>query len=113
MTARSAGRPALATEAMPGSVWLTDSTPGKPSGAEPHPAMCPTRSSRHPASHTPGIPHTRTGKKLEVPVKRLIRGDDPNAGADPGSVDQPSLIGWYRDIGIAHRSTRTANETTR
>ncbi|MEU6353574.1 hypothetical protein ABZ896_30330 [Streptomyces sp. NPDC047072] len=22
----------------------------------------------------PGIPHTRTGKKLEVPVKRLLQG---------------------------------------
>ncbi|MFE3173618.1 acetoacetate--CoA ligase [Amycolatopsis sp. NPDC059090] len=45
----------------------------------------------------PGIPHTRTGKKLEVPVKRLLRGEDPEI--DPGSVDQPDLLDWYRQIG--------------
>ncbi|WP_370933950.1 acetoacetate--CoA ligase [Amycolatopsis sp. cg13] len=44
----------------------------------------------------PGIPHTRTGKKLEVPVKRLLRGEDPEI--DPGSVDQPALLDWYRQI---------------
>ncbi|MFI7092201.1 hypothetical protein ACIBSU_12600 [Streptomyces lydicus] len=52
----------------------------------------------------PGIPHTRTGKKLEVPVKRLLRGDGPDTVVDPGSVDRPSLIGWYHDIGLAHRT---------
>ncbi|MET9263074.1 acetoacetate--CoA ligase [Amycolatopsis sp. NPDC004079] len=45
----------------------------------------------------PGIPHTRTGKKLEVPVKRLLGGEDPEV--DPGSVDQPALLDWYRQIG--------------
>ena len=25
----------------------------------------------------PGVPHTRTGKKLEVPIKRLFQGVDP------------------------------------
>ncbi|MGW7531682.1 acetoacetate--CoA ligase [Amycolatopsis sp. NPDC054798] len=44
----------------------------------------------------PGIPHTRTGKKLEVPVKRLLLGDDPDAVVDPGSVDQPDLLAWYQ-----------------
>ncbi|MEV0398488.1 acetoacetate--CoA ligase [Actinoallomurus sp. NPDC050550] len=52
----------------------------------------------------PGIPHTRTGKKLEVPIKRLLRGDDPTTAVDPGSIDQPGLVGWYREIGTAHRA---------
>ncbi|WP_433503030.1 acetoacetate--CoA ligase [Pseudonocardia halophobica] len=42
----------------------------------------------------PGIPHTRTGKKLEVPVKRMLQG----AGADivdPGAVAEPELLEWY------------------
>ncbi|GAA1959421.1 acetoacetate--CoA ligase [Amycolatopsis minnesotensis] len=56
----------------------------------------------------PGIPRTRTGKKLEVPVKRLLRGDDPDTVVDPGSIDRPDLIGWYRHIGIAHRASPTA-----
>ncbi len=29
----------------------------------------------------PGIPHTRTGKKLEVPVKRILLGAAPDAAA--------------------------------
>lgn len=47
----------------------------------------------------PGIPHTRTGKKLEVPVKRLLMGADPATTLDLTAVDDPALIGWY----AAHR----------
>ena len=41
----------------------------------------------------PAIPHTRTGKKLEVPIKRIMLGhavaDVLSLGAvdDPGSLD--------------------------
>ena len=28
----------------------------------------------------PGVPHTRTGKRLEVPLKRLFQGVDPGEG---------------------------------
>jgi acetoacetyl-CoA synthetase len=41
----------------------------------------------------PGIPHTITGKKLEVPVKRLLLG--LAAGVDRGSVDHPDLLDLY------------------
>ncbi|MBN9747046.1 acetoacetate--CoA ligase [Amycolatopsis sp. A1MSW2902] len=51
----------------------------------------------------PGIPHTRTGKKLEVPVKRLLRGEEPDSVVDPGSVDQPELLDWYRQVGMTKR----------
>jgi acetoacetyl-CoA synthetase len=51
----------------------------------------------------PGIPHTRTGKKLEVPVKRLLRGDDPSRALDRGSIDDPSLVGWYAEQGSLRR----------
>ncbi len=43
----------------------------------------------------PGVPHTRTGKKLEVPVKRLLLGADPATTVDPTAVDAPELIDWY------------------
>ncbi|MBB4919320.1 acetoacetate--CoA ligase [Streptosporangium saharense] len=56
----------------------------------------------------PGIPHTRTGKKLEVPVKRLLRGDDPASVVDPASIDRPDLLAWYREIGTQHRQHATA-----
>lgn len=40
----------------------------------------------------PGIPHTRTGKKLELPVKRLLQGADVRQVAKPGAVDDPELL---------------------
>jgi acetoacetyl-CoA synthetase len=52
----------------------------------------------------PGIPHTRTGKKLEVPVKRLLSGAVPGRAFDAGSVDDPGLIDWYVAQGDARRS---------
>ncbi|MFC4049944.1 acetoacetate--CoA ligase [Actinomadura syzygii] len=55
----------------------------------------------------PGIPHTRTGKKLEVPVKRLLRGDDLDSILDPASVDRPDLLDWYRQQGALRRHART------
>ncbi len=52
----------------------------------------------------PGIPHTRTGKKLEVPVKKVLAGQDLGAAYDPGSVDAPELIDWYRTVGRSRRT---------
>lgn len=43
----------------------------------------------------PGIPHTRTGKKLEVPLKRLMLGADPATAVDATAVDRPDLLDWY------------------
>ena len=45
----------------------------------------------------PGIPHTKTGKKLEIPVKRILQGQDIAAVLDPRSVDDPALLDWYAD----------------
>jgi hypothetical protein len=42
-----------------------------------------------------GIPHTKTGKTLEVPVKRLIQGALLADVADLGAVDDPSLLEEY------------------
>ncbi|PRY44668.1 acetoacetate--CoA ligase [Umezawaea tangerina] len=43
----------------------------------------------------PGIPHTRTGKKLEVPVKRLLQGVPVERALDRGAVDDPALLDFY------------------
>jgi acetoacetyl-CoA synthetase len=43
----------------------------------------------------PGIPHTRTGKKLEVPIKKLLQGGDPARVVEPTAVDDPALLEWY------------------
>jgi acetoacetyl-CoA synthetase len=51
----------------------------------------------------PAIPHTRTGKKLEVPVKRMLQGGVTGKAFDAGSVDDPDVIDWYLEIGRQHR----------
>lgn len=43
----------------------------------------------------PGIPHTRTGKKLEVPVKKLFQGGDPAKVVERSAVDDPEVLDWY------------------
>ncbi len=46
----------------------------------------------------PGILHTRTGKKLEVPIKRLLMGHQLSAVMDVDGVDAPELLEWYADF---------------
>jgi acetoacetyl-CoA synthetase len=43
----------------------------------------------------PGVPHTRTGKRLEVPLKRLFQGVDPAKAVNAGAVDDASLVEHY------------------
>lgn len=43
----------------------------------------------------PGVPHTRTGKKLEVPIKKLFQGADPAKVVERSAVDDPALLDWY------------------
>lgn len=43
----------------------------------------------------PGIPHTRTGKKLEVPIKKLFQGRDAAKVVERSAVDDPALLDWY------------------
>jgi acetoacetyl-CoA synthetase len=45
-----------------------------------------------------GIPHTRTGKKLEVPIKRLIQGVDYAQVVDPSVIDDESLMKDFRQV---------------
>ncbi|MFF2078084.1 acetoacetate--CoA ligase [Kitasatospora sp. NPDC058162] len=51
----------------------------------------------------PGIPHTRTGKKLEVPVKRLLQGAPAEQVVNPAAVDAPDLIDYYARLGAERR----------
>ncbi|WP_369226393.1 acetoacetate--CoA ligase [Streptomyces sp. R39] len=54
----------------------------------------------------PAIPHTRTGKKLEVPVKRLLQGAPVEQVVNPATVDHPELIGLYARLGADRRAQR-------
>jgi len=43
----------------------------------------------------PGVPHTSTGKKLEVPLKRIAQGVPPERALNLGSVDDPVVLNWF------------------
>ncbi|MFX4293964.1 acetoacetate--CoA ligase [Streptomyces bohaiensis] len=47
----------------------------------------------------PGIPHTLTGKRLEVPVKRLLQGTPLERAVNPGSVDDVELLASFAALG--------------
>ncbi|MCH0555134.1 acetoacetate--CoA ligase [Streptomyces sp. MUM 16J] len=46
----------------------------------------------------PAIPHTLTGKRIEVPVKRLLQGTPLEKAVNPGSVDDLALLGFYEEL---------------
>ncbi len=54
----------------------------------------------------PAVPHTRTGKKLEVPVKRLLQGAPAEQVVNPAAVDNPDLIEHYARLGAERRAQR-------
>jgi acetoacetyl-CoA synthetase len=43
----------------------------------------------------PAVPRTLNGKKLEVPVKRILAGDDPGRVVNPGAVSNPDALEYY------------------
>jgi acetoacetyl-CoA synthetase len=48
------------------------------------------------------VPRTLTGKKLEVPVKRVLQGADPGKVASPGAVSDHEMLDWLAAWGAAH-----------
>lgn len=43
----------------------------------------------------PAVPYSRTGKKLEVPVKRILQGAAPDTVASPGALAEPTALDAY------------------
>jgi acetoacetyl-CoA synthetase len=52
----------------------------------------------------PGIPRTLSGKKLEVPVKRILMGTPPEEAAARGSLANPESLDAF--VGLAERRRR-------
>jgi acetoacetyl-CoA synthetase len=44
----------------------------------------------------PGVPRTLSGKKLELPVKRILQGVDPERAASRGSLANPDVLDAYQ-----------------
>lgn len=45
-----------------------------------------------------GLPWTLTGKKLEVPIKRIMQGRAAKDVAGLGTVDRPELLTWFEEF---------------
>ncbi len=52
----------------------------------------------------PAIPHTSTGKKLEVPLKRIAQGVPAERALTLGAVDDPDAVHWF----VRYLAGRTA-----
>jgi acetoacetyl-CoA synthetase len=46
----------------------------------------------------PAIPYTLTGKKMEVPIRKLIAGIAPEQAASRDAMADPALLDWYVDF---------------
>ena len=49
------------------------------------------------------MPHTLTGKRLEVPIKKLLRGTPLEKAANIASVDDPDALRWYARFAASRR----------
>ena len=82
----------------PGELWLFVVAPGADPAALVERIRTEVRtrlSPRHVPDHVEvvgAVPHTLTGKKLEVPVKRILAGADPTAVASLSSVANPESL---------------------
>ena len=52
----------------------------------------------------PAIPRTLTGKRLEVPVKRLIQGVSRDRAVSAGGVDRADVLDWFAEVGAQRRA---------
>ncbi|WP_371477892.1 acetoacetate--CoA ligase [Kitasatospora sp. NBC_00315] len=50
-----------------------------------------------------GLPHTLTGKRIEVPVKRLLAGTPLDQAVNPGSVDNLDHLRFFEHLGRDRR----------
>ncbi|WP_369139226.1 acetoacetate--CoA ligase [Modestobacter versicolor] len=95
---------------MPLFVQLTPGTELTPElTAEIRAAIRANASPRHVPDEitvVPGVPHTRTGKRLEVPLKRLFQGVPPEKALNVGAVDDPAVVEHYVQLARARQAGR-------
>lgn len=46
----------------------------------------------------PAVPRTLTGKRLEVPIKQILRGAAPRDVVSTGAVSEPDGLDWYAEF---------------
>jgi acetoacetyl-CoA synthetase len=52
----------------------------------------------------PVVPRTISGKLLEVPVKRILLGGDPEKVASRGSLADPNALDWFIEFAAQRQS---------
>jgi acetoacetyl-CoA synthetase len=53
----------------------------------------------------PGVPTTLNGKRLEVPVKRLLMGEPAEVVASPDSLSDPAVFRWFVEYARSFEGT--------
>jgi acetoacetyl-CoA synthetase len=48
----------------------------------------------------PAIPYTLTGKKMEVPIRKIIMGMTAEQAASRESMANPAVLTWYADFAM-------------
>ncbi|HTW85430.1 MAG TPA: acetoacetate--CoA ligase [Candidatus Sulfotelmatobacter sp.] len=54
------------------------------------------------------IPYTLTGKKMEIPVRRILGGTPPDKAASPDAMMDPRALDWYVDFAARQRAAATS-----
>jgi acetoacetyl-CoA synthetase len=54
----------------------------------------------------PALPRTLSGKLLEVPVKRILLGDDPAGAASRDSLANPDALDWFAELAARSSQNR-------
>ncbi|KAF7962150.1 hypothetical protein AWV80_25180 [Cupriavidus sp. UYMU48A] len=68
-------------------------------------------SSRHVPNEivqVPGVPRTLSGKKMEVPIKKLLLGHAPHGIANRDAMANPDSLDWYFDYARRYLAARQA-----
>ncbi|TWG86399.1 acetoacetyl-CoA synthetase [Cupriavidus gilardii J11] len=71
-------------------------------------------SSRHVPNailQVPGIPRTLSGKKMEVPIKKLLLGHDPARIANRDAMANPETLDWYFDYARRYLAAQPGTAT--
>ena len=55
----------------------------------------------------PAVPRTLTGKKMEVPVKRLFQGRALAEVAAPGATADPAALEWFAGFAAERAAAET------
>lgn len=72
-------------------------------------------SSRHVPNEivqVPGVPRTLSGKKMEVPIKKLLLGHAPHGIANRDAMANPDSLDWYFDYARRYLAARQTESAT-